>query len=762
MFKPASHLDGSEKLNSSDEMTATQINLGGSIHHPSLHPQDTEDYMKYFQIPASLDDISMPSNNINQDENINPVLKVADSFAEITSPSEEVDDTNLSAKNIKEYANFKNQKSYLSGMVKQTALITKELKMDRFTQKLKTISNKVENETFKIQIVGTFKNGKSTFINSFLGEEILPAYALPCTAVINEVKYGEEKRAVLHFKNPVPSSIPKELAPDSVKHMKKYNMENIPPMEIPYDEIEKYVVIPIGKNPKDMLLESPYEKIELFWPLEILKNGIEIIDSPGLNEHATRTKVTMDYISRADAVIFVLSATTLCTMEEMTFIETHLKARGFDDLFFIINRFDMIESKEKPRICKYACSKLSKLTNFGEEGLFFVSAKNALEAKKYSDKNKFLASGMSEFESYLSEYLTSYKGKLKLGSTSRKLRHLLSEDILTKFFPSRKVLLDSSLDELNEKYSIVAPKIKHIQERKDIVRRNVMYAISQTNTYFKDLIQKHLIAIISSVPRWVSEFIPVNKLGIFTNSAKEKLVTDEIMSYLLFQIEKSNSSWQANVLFPAMQQRADSILHAAGKDIQALVNETTYISSSLSGGDTTNSSAYPTDYNHSLFSSLMYENLRVTKASAANIADKSLLRILSYVNPSSLGGFVTTAVSIPKNSSESTSMTKLKTSIISAITVNLSSATYELVNAVANNISQSYYSIAEKMLESANDEIAQIQEQIESVIAEAKKGESMAKEKRDALLENENKIKQLCADLQKFEESVCISKKRWT
>ncbi len=72
-------------------------------------------------------------------------------------------------------------------------------------------------------------------------------------------------------------------------------------MSIPYDKIEDYVVIPMGKNPKDMLLESPYERVELFWPLELLKNGIEIIDSPGLNEHATRTKVTMDFISRADA-----------------------------------------------------------------------------------------------------------------------------------------------------------------------------------------------------------------------------------------------------------------------------------------------------------------------------------------------------------------------------------------------------------------------------------------------------------------------------
>ena len=38
-----------------------------------------------------------------------------------------------------------------------------------------------------------------------------------------------------------------------------------------------------------------------------IENGVEIIDSPGLNEHATRTKVTMDYLSKADAILFGIS-----------------------------------------------------------------------------------------------------------------------------------------------------------------------------------------------------------------------------------------------------------------------------------------------------------------------------------------------------------------------------------------------------------------------------------------------------------------------
>ena len=193
------------------------------------------------------------------------------------------------------YAMFKKKQEELSDMLKESSEIIASLKMEHYKENLEKLGDKVHNETFKIMVVGTFKNGKSTFINSFLGEEILPAYAVPCTAVINEVKYGKEKRAILHFRSPLPEQMQKGIPAKTLAHMKKYDMKDIPPLEIPYNEIEDYAVIPMGKDPAEILLESPYEKIELFWPLPLLENGVEIIDSPGLNEAGTRTRVTVEY-----------------------------------------------------------------------------------------------------------------------------------------------------------------------------------------------------------------------------------------------------------------------------------------------------------------------------------------------------------------------------------------------------------------------------------------------------------------------------------
>ena len=245
--------------------------------------------------------------------------------------------------NYNQYAKFKERQIELADMLNDSAEVISELNMNQFQENLKQLGMKVQNDTFKIQVVGTFKNGKSTFINSFLGEEILPAYALPTTAVINEVKWGEDKKAVIHFRNPLPEKLPSGIPEKAMAHMSKFNMQNIPPLEIPYDEIEDYVVIPFDKDPTEMLLESPYEKVELFWPLPLLKNGVEIIDSPGLNEHRTRTKVTMDYLSKADAILFVLNATQLCSQEEMRFIENNLKKEG-EECSLYLNILHYIEA----------------------------------------------------------------------------------------------------------------------------------------------------------------------------------------------------------------------------------------------------------------------------------------------------------------------------------------------------------------------------------------------------------------------------------
>ena len=278
------------------------------------------------------------------------------------------------------------------------------------------MSQKVHSDSFKIQLVGTFKNGKSTFINALLGEDILPTRILPCTAVVSEVKYGDSKKAILHFRNPLPDKLIDCIPEATLNHMRKHGMKNVPPMEIEYDRIDEYVTIPIDGDPEEISMMSPYMSVELFYPSTLLKEGVEIIDSPGLNEADERTRVTLDYLDKADAIIVLLDATKLCSKDEMETIENILLAKGFNDMFFVVNFMDRIPARERGDVEKFA---KAKLNGYSKNDIYYISALQAVDAKIEGDDAKYINSGMKAFEDRLTVFLTKDKGRIKLVQPSK-------------------------------------------------------------------------------------------------------------------------------------------------------------------------------------------------------------------------------------------------------------------------------------------------------------------------------------------------------
>ena len=99
---------------------------------------------------------------------------------------------------------------------------------------------------------------------------MLPAYSTPCTAVINEVIYGKEKRAMLYFKNPLPKEMSPDIQPSAMQHIKKHEGQEIPPIELDVADLVDYVVIPDPtKDQADSIKELPYSKVVLEYPIHL-------------------------------------------------------------------------------------------------------------------------------------------------------------------------------------------------------------------------------------------------------------------------------------------------------------------------------------------------------------------------------------------------------------------------------------------------------------------------------------------------------------
>ena len=464
-------------------------------------------------------------------------------------------------------SSFNEKKSQLHNYIGKALNVAKSLGLSGEVQKLQKTAHQLDSDSFKTLIIGEFKRGKSAFINALLGQEVLPSYAIPCTAVINEIKYGPEEKAILHFANPFPESTPFKLARDVQKHIDAHRSDGeIPPMEIPPGRLKEFVTIPNpAKDQAESVFESPYKKVELFWPLPLLKNNIEIIDSPGLNENKSRTLITTDYLGQADAIIFVMTCTALASQTEMDVIDNTLRRNGFEDLFFVCTRFDEIAPKEQEVVMTYINEKLRNRTNL-RNGIQFVSSTNALDAKMEGDVNKLNESGFVALEENLYSFLVNNRSRLKLLKPSKNLRSFIN-DALLDYIPNKEKMLGQSLDQLEENAKKAEPQLERAERKKESTINEIEGIRNDIKEKARKSFTKFLEDQAEKVTHWLDNYELKNGISIFSlkwTSEQAKPIIQECVEHVGKRLEEAQIEWEEDTFRPFLEGQLDSL----SKDIQ--------------------------------------------------------------------------------------------------------------------------------------------------------------------------------------------------
>ncbi len=96
---------------------------------------------------------------------------------------------------------FKNIAGEITSTIRGLLQVAQEIGHKKIVENLSEIEEKLSKNRFHLVVLGQFKRGKSTFINSLLAESVLPTAVVPLTSIVTLLKYGNEERVEVLFEN---------------------------------------------------------------------------------------------------------------------------------------------------------------------------------------------------------------------------------------------------------------------------------------------------------------------------------------------------------------------------------------------------------------------------------------------------------------------------------------------------------------------------------------------------------------------------------
>lgn len=239
---------------------------------------------------------------------------------------------------------------------------------------------------------GEFKRGKSSLVNAIIGTELCPTDIGIATSVVTTIKYGAVKKAVRYYGNLLENA-------DSLKSE-----------EIEWEDIDKYTMGDVLEIDNTIL-------VELSYPSPFLKNGITIIDTPGIGgldpRHAILTHMALP---KADVIVFVTDAGEPLTQSELEFYESKVLSCGKRNVV-LVNKSDILTADT---LATHVSNTKLQLAKLGGPEVIPVSAKcwelySKLEENDFllsSNKDAVLTGITSEVETFKKTQYKKYRDML--------------------------------------------------------------------------------------------------------------------------------------------------------------------------------------------------------------------------------------------------------------------------------------------------------------------------------------------------------------
>ena len=183
---------------------------------------------------------------------------------------------------------------------------------DRDRDQVTAIGDRLRSARLRVLVAGEAKRGKSTLVNAFLGQPVLPVGVTPVTAVATTVRYGDSALAEVRFAD---------------GHEERH----------PYAALDDLVTE--RGNPAN---RRGIASVAVYVDAPVLADGVELVDTPGTGSvFAWDTEAAHDALETMDAAVFVLTADPPVSAGEQDLLRKVAKLSV--RTFVVLNKADYLD-----------------------------------------------------------------------------------------------------------------------------------------------------------------------------------------------------------------------------------------------------------------------------------------------------------------------------------------------------------------------------------------------------------------------------------
>ncbi len=347
-------------------------------------------------------------------------------------------------------------------------------------QRIEAIVATLNDDKLYVAFVAEFSRGKSELINALffgdMGQRMVPSSAGRTTMCPTELYFDRNREpavqllpietrmqgtSIAEYKEHLDEWETIYLQPDDPEQIQA-SLQQLTKVKLVSRELAEKLALHISEDEahedgmhvrEDGSVEIPRWRHALVnYPHPLLEQGLVILDTPGLNALGSEPELTLNMLSSAHAVLFILAADAGVTKSDLILWRDHInggQTASNTGRFVVLNKVDVLwdelkDPKQVEQEIQRQIRGTSEILSIPEKQIFPISAQKGLLGKIKNDFTLLENSGVSNLENAIANLLIPAKRDIVSANVSTELGDVVK---------TTRAMNDQRIQDVNEHIS---------------------------------------------------------------------------------------------------------------------------------------------------------------------------------------------------------------------------------------------------------------------------------------------------------------------